>query len=127
MHEFDGNKIEFVRRALVRRLWALLYGSVSPLVTDATTQLTTPMLSSSPLDQVKLHTTNGGHGNTVQHELPLFRSPKIKVKESPKVKQQLCRFWYKTHRDMEALSCVCVCVKAMHEPQTGALYFAHSH
>jgi hypothetical protein len=60
MHEFYGNKIEFVRRALVRRLWALLYGSATPLVTDATTQLNTPMLSSSPLDQVTLHTTNGG-------------------------------------------------------------------
>lgn len=87
MHDFYGNKIEFVRRPLVRRLWALLYSSASPLVTDATTQLTIPVLSSSPLDQVTLHTTKGGHGNTVQHELPLFSTPKIKVKESPNVRQ----------------------------------------
>lgn len=87
MHDFYGNKIEFVRRPLVRRLWALLYSSASPLVTDATTQLTIPVLSSSPLDQVTLHTTKGGHGNTVQHDLSLFSTPKIKVKESPNVRQ----------------------------------------
>jgi len=87
MHELYGNKIEFVRRALARRLWALLYGSASPLVTEATTQLTIPVLSSSPLEQVTLHTTKGGHGNTVQHELPLLRTPQIKMKESPNAQQ----------------------------------------
>ena len=65
----------------------MLYGSASPLLTDATTHLTSPVLSSSPMDQVTLHATKGGHGNTVQHELPLFSAPKIKVKEFPNVQQ----------------------------------------
>lgn len=130
MHEFYGNKIEFVRRALVRRLWALLYGSASPLVTDATTQLTTPALSSSPLDQVNItHHKRGTRKHCSSRTTPI-QYPKNQSERIPKCTTvTLPLLVQNTHRDKETWRhvCVCFCVKAMHEPQTGTLYSAHSH